>query len=385
MAEKNSLIPLKSLSFNFHATNTVIISFLPLYLQSKQLSGTEIGWILAIGPFASIFSQPFWGYLSDKYQTVKRILIISIVCTIIMSILFFQMNQLLTILLFGAMFYFFSSPVGALSDSLAQRRANELKISFGTIRMWGSLGFALSSLIVGEILTKIGIKWLVLPYVTLATLLLLISFMIKDVKSEPTSHIKFRDIRLLIKNKAFIFFLVVLMFVTIAHRANDSFMGIFLKELGGTESLVGTAWFIALLSEAAIFATAGFWFRKFHPIVFIIAASALYTIRWFIYGTTDSPFLVIGIQVLHGMTFATMYVAAFDYITKIIPTSLQSTGHLIFYTTMFGLSGIIGSMGGGWIIEQFGVHTLYLLMAFFTLIGMVFLSLFLYMLKKLVF
>ncbi|WP_347834968.1 hypothetical protein [Gracilibacillus sp. JCM 18860] len=27
---------------------------------------------MAIGPFIAIFSQPFWGYMSDKYQTVKK-------------------------------------------------------------------------------------------------------------------------------------------------------------------------------------------------------------------------------------------------------------------------------------------------------------------------
>jgi len=59
--KKSSLHSLKLLLFLFHATNTIILSFLPLYLKFKGLSGTEIGWVLAIGPFASIISQPFWG------------------------------------------------------------------------------------------------------------------------------------------------------------------------------------------------------------------------------------------------------------------------------------------------------------------------------------
>jgi len=47
---------------------------LPLYLKHKGLTGIEIGWVLAIGPFATIISQPFWGYVSDKYKTVKKYL-----------------------------------------------------------------------------------------------------------------------------------------------------------------------------------------------------------------------------------------------------------------------------------------------------------------------
>src|SRR5690625_2894323 len=151
ISERKALLPLKLLLFHFHATNTIVLSFLPLYLAYKGLNGTEIGWVLAIGPFASLISQPFWGYMSDKYKTMKRFLILSIVGMLLSSISFFQMNHLLALLLFGAILYFFSSPVGALSDSLAQQRANELNVSFGTIRTWGSVRYALSALLVGQL------------------------------------------------------------------------------------------------------------------------------------------------------------------------------------------------------------------------------------------
>lgn len=368
MTKNNSLLSLKMLIFNFHATNTIIISFLPLYLKYKGLTGTEIGWVLAIGPFASIISQPFWGYLSDKYKTVKRMLIISVICMLIASILFFQMNHLVAILIFGAIFYFFSSPVGALSDSLAQRKAFDLKIPFGTIRMWGSVGFAFSSLLVGEILTRFGVQFIVWPYVIIGTILLLITFTIQDVQAD-SSPVKIRDMGKLITNKPFILFLFLMMFIAIGHRANDSFMGIYITDLGGSEGLVGFAWFIGVISEAVIFASAGFWFRRFHPITFIVIAGSLYSLRWFIYGTATSPFLIISLQILHGLTFGIFYIAAFDYVTRIIPKLLQSTGHLIFYSVLFGVSGIIGSMGGGLIFEHLSGQTLYQIMGFLALIG----------------
>ena len=136
MAEKDSLTPLKMLLFSFHATNTIILSYLPLYLKYKGLNGTEIGWVLAVGPFASIFSQPFWGYLSDKHKTVKLMIQICVVGLLITSILFFQMNTLIAIILMGAVFYFFTSPIGALGDSLAQRSAENMGVPFGSIRTW---------------------------------------------------------------------------------------------------------------------------------------------------------------------------------------------------------------------------------------------------------
>src|SRR5699024_4529450 len=189
------------LLFSFHATNTIILSFLPLYLRYKGLSGVEIGWMLAIGPFASIFSQPFWGYLSDKFKTVKYILLICVLGLLISSTIFFQMNSLIAILIAGAIFYFFTSPIGALGDSLAQRRADQLGVSFGTIRTWGSIGFATSALLIGEFLDRVGVQYMIYPYLFFGTIALLVVFKLQDVKvvSDPVT---FKDLYKLIQNKS---------------------------------------------------------------------------------------------------------------------------------------------------------------------------------------
>lgn len=375
MTTNNSLIPLKMLLFCFHASNTIIISFLPLYLKNKGLNGTEIGWVLAVGPLAAIFAQPFWGYLSDKYKTVKRILLICIIGLLFSSVLFFQMNSLIAIILAGAVFYFFTSPIGALGDSLAQRRADTLKVSFGGIRTWGSIGFATSSLIVGEILASIGIQYMIWPYLFFGTAALLVVFRLKDVKVE-SDPIQLKDVSQIITNKPFVIFLAIIMFITISHRANDSYIGLYIAQLGGSEGMVGLAWFVGVASEALIFALAGKWFRKYHTLVFIIFAGVVYSTRWFIYASIEDPIYIIGLQFLHGVTFGVFYLAAFQYITRLIPTLLQSTGHLVFFAVFFGVSGIIGSLVGGALMDSFGGETLYLVMGCLSLTGTILLTLY---------
>ncbi len=372
MSKTTDLRKLKMLIFFFHVTNTIIISFLPLYLKFKGLSGTEIGWVLAVGPLASIISQPFWGFLSDKYRTVKWVLIMTIIGMLIFSILFFQMNELIFILFFAAFFYFFSSPVGALGDSLAQRQADLLNISFGSIRTWGSIGFALSSLFIGQLLDLYGVEFMRFPYLIFGTILLVVAFQIDDIKT--TTHeqtVELKDLKILVKNKPFIYFLLIMMLITITHRANDSFIGLFITELGGNESLVGIGWFIALVSEALIFAFAYLWFKRDRALFFIILASILYTIRWILFALSTDPVFVLTGQLLHGLTFGIFYLSSLDYVTRIIPNTLKSTGHLIFYSVFFGVSGIIGSIGGGLLIDHFSGNHLYFVLGLMTVIGTV--------------
>lgn len=373
LSDKESLVPVKMLLFSFHATNTIILSYLPIYLKYKGLDGTEIGWMLAVGPFAAIFSQPFWGYMSDKFKTVKGTLAICIIGLLISSTLFFQMEALIAILLTGAVFYFFTSPIGALGDSLAQRRANDLHVNFGSIRMWGSIGFAISSLIVGKVLASIGVEYMIWPYLFFGTLAFIVALSLTDVKVD-SDPVQLKDVKQLIQNKPFFIFLFIAMFISISHRANDSFIGLYIEQLGGDESLIGLAWFVGVVSEACVFALAPFWFRKFQTRLFIILAGLLYTLRFLIYGFVQEPAYIIPLQVLHGITFGTFYLASFSYITQLIPKLLQSTGHLVFYSVFFGLSGIIGSLIGGALIDSYGGGTLYLTMGGFALTGTVMLA-----------
>lgn len=42
------------------------------------MSKLEIGTLMAIGPFVSVFANPFWGYACDRSQNIRRILLIMI-------------------------------------------------------------------------------------------------------------------------------------------------------------------------------------------------------------------------------------------------------------------------------------------------------------------
>lgn len=382
MTTKNSsLLPLKTLLFSFHAANTIILSFLPLYLQYKGFNGTEIGWVLATGPLVSIFSQPFWGYMSDKYKTVQKMLLICVVGLLISSIIFFQMNHLVAILLIGALFYFFSYPISSFGDSLAQRRADQLQISFGTIRTWGSIGFATSALLVGEFLARTGVEYMLWPFLLFAGITLIVVTRLEDVvvDSEP---VQLRDVTQLLKNKAFLFFLLFMMLITIGHRANDSFIGLYITQLGGSEDLVGLAWFIGVASEAIIFALSGYWFKKYHPLIFVIIGGILYSVRWFLFAIVDTPVMLLSLQFLHGLTFGVFYTATMAYVTRLIPHLLQSTGHLIFYAVFFGVSGMIGSLVGGWWMDIYGGTFLYIMIGSLATIGTVCMFVFYFIMKQ---
>ncbi|TDQ42171.1 MFS transporter [Aureibacillus halotolerans] len=371
----NQVYMLRVFLFFFHSVATLITSFLPIYFQASSLDGTQIGILMAVGPFVSILSQPFWGYLSDKLSTVKYILLFCLFCLFIGTVVLFQTDTFYILIGSTALFFFFMSPIGGLSDSLAVKTAHKEGISFGSIRTFGSLGFAITALIGGEILQLAGVEtlvYLLLGYILIA---MLFSMKISDVKQVKT------PLTLLSASKqlgipTFWLFLLVVTLVTIPHRTNDTYLGIYVKALGGDESFIGWAWFIAVLSEALVYATSHLWMHRLSELTWILGASLLFSLRWILLSFLSDPLHLIALQCLHGVTFGVFYICAFQFITKLVPAHLQGSGHLLFITVFFGLSGMIGSLGGGFVIETFSPSVLYFIMGLSSVIGSIAIVLF---------
>lgn len=371
----SSVNHLKALLFFYFSAMTIIISYLPIYFQELGLTGTEIGFLLAVGPFSAMLAQPFWGFMIDKYKTSKRIIAICLIGAVVSSIFVFLKINYTLLLVAVFIFFAFLSPIGGLGDSLAQKTASKLSISFGSIRTWGSVGFAVMSLLIGYVLAIIGVKFMYIPFIFFALIAFYFVLKVKDYEGSK-EPIKFRDTLKLGKNGKLIFFLFLMLFITITHRTNDSFLGLYIVEKGGNEALIGWAWFIGVISEAAVFATAVYWFKRFHPLTFIIISALLFSIRWFLMGILQEPLLILPLQVFHGLTFGIFYLSAFQYVSDLIPDELLSTGHLLFYSFFFGLSGMIGSGIGGLVIEHYSASILYSYLTYVTLVGALLLAIY---------
>jgi PPP family 3-phenylpropionic acid transporter len=368
MIQNQALRSLKAFLFFFHSSSIIIVSFLPVFLQEKGLSALEIGWILAIGPLAALLAEPFSGFLSDKYKSIKKVVLFCIVGMFFTSILFFQMFSFSSFMIMSFIFFFFMSPVGALGDSITQKTADQIGKSFGSIRTWGSIGFATTALISGYTISFIGIENLMYPYLFYVAGTFIICMIIRDVKVS-NKPVHFVHALKLGKDPYLLLFLVVVMIISITHRTNDNFLALYLKEIGGGESLIGWAFFIGVLAEAAVFATSSLWFRRFHELSFIIFAGVVYGVRFILMSMTENPIHILILQPLHGITFGVFYVASFQFVTNIVPKELQTSGHTLLFTVLFGISGVVGSLFGGFVFEQINGAFLYKCLAMIAFVG----------------
>jgi len=368
MNQKPLFWNLKGFLFLVGSMNTFVISYLPLYFKNLGLTTSEIGMFLALGTFAGLIGQPFWGLISDKYKTVKKIVIVVVLGSILGLVWIFQLTHIGWIFVAGSFFFLFYNAIFPLSENLTKRLADQNGVSFGSIRSWAAIGFALISLISGFLFAKIGIQYLAYPMIFIGIMLFLLSLRLKDAKT-GTEKMDFKKMGAFFKNPTLLLFFFVVSFITLTHRMNDSFISLYLFDIGGDETLVGWLWFIGVSSEAIMFLTATLWFRPQKPIHYIILAGFLYMGRWIVIGFISNPFLLLIVQSLHGVCYVILFMGAIEYLYKRLPVEMQATGHMAFMIIVFGVTGIIGNFAGGFVFDTYGGSTLYFLMAASTFIG----------------
>ncbi|KRG10904.1 hypothetical protein ACA29_20020 [Lederbergia galactosidilytica] len=78
------------------------------------MSPAQIGIVLSVGPIVAIFSQPFWGVISDKRQTVKNIILFLLLATLITGLAVFFSPTMSILILMMMIFHFFMSPIQPL-------------------------------------------------------------------------------------------------------------------------------------------------------------------------------------------------------------------------------------------------------------------------------
>src|SRR5690606_11779582 len=167
-----------------------------------------IGTILSINSFIVIFAQPFWGMISDRIRSVKKVFLLCLITSTIVIQFFPVIPSAIGMGILLAALAIFEAPLGALMDSLViQQIRNEPDLSYGSIRLWGSLGYAVFAYLFGLVVDKAPMHYNFIIFAVMATITILITRKIKDKGS--ASSISFKEMRIsqLLKNYSYISFL----------------------------------------------------------------------------------------------------------------------------------------------------------------------------------
>ncbi|GIP20793.1 MFS transporter [Paenibacillus sp. J22TS3] len=367
-------VKLKTFNFLMYGAIGIYSTFFALYLKHIGLTTIEIGALLSGGPVVSLIANPIWAYWSDRLNNNRLILIIaSIGAFAVMQGIFLIQSESL---IYGAMlvFFIFQSPLFIQSNSLILSVIAGTGYKFGSFRQWGSLGWAVSAAAAGPVIGKIGIGQLWIIFDVVMILSILFAFTLPrgsgSRKQDTFSNAGYRRVFM---NPQFLALLLIGILVSVPNIINQTFVGLHIKDLGGSDSAVGWSIFATAILEAPVFLLLDRYLKNDTKpmVVWMAVVSLLYSVRWLLMSLTDSPLGIIAIQLMHCVTFGAYYYIGTRLTTRLIPHEYLSTGQAVYGLSWSGASGIIAGTLGGWMFQELGTRTLYQISAGVTLLGMV--------------
>jgi PPP family 3-phenylpropionic acid transporter len=297
--------------------------------------------------------------ISDKYQTVKKILVLILAMQFIMALFVFQGINFGSLMLLMALFFFFQSPTNSLNDSLTLLTISGKNTSYASFRVWGSIGFAFASLVFGMLLKERGSELTLFLCLGTIGISFLLSLMLSDGRRPTHKKLEFSSLVQVIRSNQFLLFLLIVMIASVAHRFNDGFLALFLQQLGADQTLVGWSWMVSALSEIPIFFLLSKYGHRYKELPLLIISSFIYVLRFILMSQVTNPLWVVAIQAMHSLSFAVFYFTVIRYLQRTIPDEYRATGQAIFAVTWSGLAGLISGALGGWLFRDWGPHFMY--------------------------
>jgi MFS family permease len=134
---------------------------------------------------------------------------------------------------------------------------------------------------------------------------------------------------------------------------------LFIKQMGGNEAQVGLAVGAFMLSAVIFRPIVGVLLDRFGRRPFIVWGLLLFTLAMYMYDWIGGIVVLMGLRILHGMSWAVSTTAVFTAITDIIPSERRGEG-MGWFSTAMTLAMAVGPMFGIWVIQNLSYHALFL-------------------------
>jgi PPP family 3-phenylpropionic acid transporter len=362
------LFVLRTMQFVNYATMVMLVSYFPLYFESIGFTKLQIGAIYSVGPFLSIVANLAVGVLSDRTKSLRRILSLLYCGQILALALLLPEKEFGIMAGIMSLFYLFQTPINSMLDSVSLLAADQMKRSFPSIRMFGSLGYAICAVAFGYILTAYGSHLTITLALCTIGVSLIFSFFIGDFQA-TLKKFEFNGLWIFLRRRETIVFFALIAIVSVAHRINEGFLAIAMREIGANDSVIGFAWLVSAISEIPTFFLLAKFGHRFRELPLLAIASFMYVIRLWLVSLVSEPWMMVAIQAMHSVSFAIYYITALRYMQALIPDEYRSSGQAVFAVVWSGLAGLIAGTLGGWLYDAAGLATVFRAGAAFALIG----------------
>lgn len=356
--------------FLFFAAASALIPYLVLYYQDIGLSGTQIGFLTAVGPLISLVGAPILTGFADSRQLHKLVLSLTLIGVILTILIIPTTERFGLIFLVLVVFSFLSSPIISLSDSATMSMLGEKRALYGRIRTGGTFGWGLFAPFAGLLIENNGLRWAFWLYAVGMFAALLASQGLTFGGAVPQGQSFRSGIKTLLANRRWLLFLSMMFVAGMAMALVTTYLFPFMETVGASRKLMGLSQSIATAAELPFLFFVNHLLDRFRARGLMLLSMVVIGTRLLLYAFFPTPTGILFIQLLHGMTFATIWVAGVSYTYENAPPGLQATAQGVFSSMMMGVGSAAGNFLGAILMDTVGARQMYLYMGVLVLVSL---------------
>jgi len=342
--------------------------YAPLWFQSLGFSTVLIGIISSLQSWTRIFAPYAWSWTAD--HTGRRLLLIRLAAAgaLLAALGLLGVQAAVPVALVTTLLFVANSGVVPLYESaLAQLLHTAQGVDparYGRVRVWGSVGFIVSVTAFGALLERVGIGVFPAFVAAMNGLLLLAALRLPRASGEPVHGDAAPAVLPMLRRPEVAWFFASAFFTVLAHTALYAFFSLYLVSLGYGKSAVGALWAVSVAVEILFFWQQGRWFTRWSAHRWLEAVALVTALRFAVTagGGAWLPLLVVA-QLAHALTFAGHHAACIVLVGRLFPGRLRGRGQALYTMLGYGLSGVLGGVGGGWVIAHHGYAAVFWLAA----------------------
>ena len=367
-------------------TSCALAGYAAVYLQDRGLSNTLIGVTVGGAACLSMVIQPLAAQVVESISglTVKKV----IQALIVMMAVMFGVLTVIPVPVAGVVILYLGMNtlnycMAPMLSAMGMEFINRgYYLNFGLSRGLGSISYAVCAAVLGIVIDWFFPGVLGYIYVVLAILLFLAVSAMKDLEAEePTfqQEIVEREKKpeesiwkTVCKNKTFLCLMIGFCLANMNNAAIATYTVNIIKNLGGSDTVLGFANFVSAASEMPVMLLFGYFMKKGNCIRLLKISAVFFLIKPLVLVSANAlPLVILGLG-LQGLSFGLFTPAAVYYVNSTLIPEQRVKGQAVFSVITAGAATGGGNVLGGWLQDAFGLQAMLWVCAAMALVGVLF-------------
>ena len=371
----NDLLFARLYYFTFMGGWGFVLPFINLFYVSIGFNGKQIGFISSTSAIVGMLVSPLWVSEVKKRPQARNILQAALILGGIgyYAIGLQSLFPLIIIIVF--LHALAASGIAPLSDSMAVTVSQEAGSGYGSVRVWGSLGWIVTVLSSGWLTARFGFIaafiGVALMWLIAASLIFFIQprfFSSRQISTQPKPNLRVA-LQYIWQDKVLRGFAFALIVIGFFNNGVLQFENVFLSELGATKQIISVAGILSAVVEIPFMIYSDKIVQRVGAHRLLLVALSMTIFMRLSVLTLPSIITIMVVRFIGGVAFSFYTISFIKLISSRTQPTETGTVLAIFSVTLAGLVNIVASPVSGAIFDVIGARWLYALSSVGYVIG----------------